>query len=408
MEGTLTGNVRVAVFVDAENVCQWLKTGGAESLLEELSSVGTVVVRKAYARWTCPSVVPLQPELNRLGFELAHSFHPVSGKNSADIQLVVDVMQYAMRDDLQWIVLVTGDSDFSPLFRRLRELGKKVVGVGPRSALSETVKSSCARFIYADVEPEGVKPDEASARASAFDDAADVLEKVLKTFDGPANCCMLKPRMQAIDSAFDEKKLGFKSFTDFLKAAGVRLEQHGQVWFASLADVPPLAPPSAGEAAPVVQKEPTSDLSEVYRIALRKCGWRALPTAVFQECLKALKAIEPAVRTEIPDKAVAFCEGRLTRTDLRKALDLLMKAHLLELSDASAGGDKLWNVRALPDADVLKAVDVALLARLVGGQADEGASLKKKHLRPLLLGQYADAALDALLAEAKTIKPMVK
>ena len=56
-----------------------------------------------------------------LGFELIHNYHPVSGKNSTDIQLTIDAMEYAMRlNDVNWFVLATGDSDFSPLFRRLR------------------------------------------------------------------------------------------------------------------------------------------------------------------------------------------------------------------------------------------------------------------------------------------------
>jgi len=165
---------RVAIFVDAENLTQWIKQGGLETLLEDLSSMGSVVVRKAYARWTSSNMAVHQMTLNRHGFELIHTFHPVSGKNSADIQIAVDVMEYAWRDDLACIALATGDSDFSPLFRRLREMGKQVVGVGPRSALSESVKSSCSRFFYTQTETASPVQDEAS-RASAFDDAADLL-----------------------------------------------------------------------------------------------------------------------------------------------------------------------------------------------------------------------------------------
>ena len=75
---------RVAIFVDAENLTQWIKLDGLETLLEELSSIGTVVVRKAYARWTNMNIAAHQGTLNRLGFELIHTFHPVNGKNSAD------------------------------------------------------------------------------------------------------------------------------------------------------------------------------------------------------------------------------------------------------------------------------------------------------------------------------------
>ena len=123
----MSNDNRVASFIDAENLTHWIKQGGLDGFLEELTSVGPVVVRKAYARWTSSNVTAHQSTLNRLGFELIHSFHPVSGKNSADIQITVDVMEYATREDLRCIALATGDSDFSPLFRRLREMGKQVV-----------------------------------------------------------------------------------------------------------------------------------------------------------------------------------------------------------------------------------------------------------------------------------------
>ncbi len=177
----------VGVFIDTENLTQWIKLGGLETLLEELSSIGPVVVRKAYGRWTSPGLAAHQGTLNRLGFELIHTFHPVSGKNSADIQITVDVMEYAWREsDLGCFTLATGDSDFSPLFRRLREMGKQVIGAGPRSTLSESVKSSCSRFFYTKIESATADQDIAT-QASAFDDAADLPESALKTFDGPAN-----------------------------------------------------------------------------------------------------------------------------------------------------------------------------------------------------------------------------
>ncbi len=135
---------RVGIFVDVENLTQWIKQDGLEQLIEELTSMGAIIVRRAYAKWTLPSLTPHQNILNRLGFELIHTFHPISGKNSADIQIVVDVMEYARRDpDLGWIALATDDSDFSPLFRRLREMGRQVIGAGPRSALSESVCLRC-------------------------------------------------------------------------------------------------------------------------------------------------------------------------------------------------------------------------------------------------------------------------
>ena len=81
----MNGQNRVAIFVDVENLTQWIKQDGLEIFLEELSAIGPVVVRKAYARWSNTNVSSHQSILNRLGFEFTHTYHPVSGKNSADI-----------------------------------------------------------------------------------------------------------------------------------------------------------------------------------------------------------------------------------------------------------------------------------------------------------------------------------
>ena len=84
---------KIAVFVDAENLTQWIKNGGPEILLSELSGIGQIIVRRAYGKWTNQNLQSFQGELNRQGFELIHNYHPVSGKNSSDIQLTVDVME---------------------------------------------------------------------------------------------------------------------------------------------------------------------------------------------------------------------------------------------------------------------------------------------------------------------------
>ena len=170
---------KVAIFLDVENLSGWLKAEGGEILLERSTELGQVAVRRAYGDFSIQSVSVRQTELNLLGFEFVHVYHPVKGKNSADIQIVVDVMEYVARiPDLKWFVLATGDSDFSPLFRRLRELGKAVVGVGPRSALSEAVKKSCNRFIYIDNSPQS---DSAASLKTAQlrEDALELLEQVL-------------------------------------------------------------------------------------------------------------------------------------------------------------------------------------------------------------------------------------
>jgi uncharacterized protein (TIGR00288 family) len=226
---------KVAIFLDVENLSGWLKADGGEVLLERANELGRVVVRRAYGDFNVPSVSTRQAELNLLGFEFVHVYHPAKGKNSADIQIVVDVMEYLARiPDLEWVVLATGDSDFSPLFRRLRELGKSVVGVGPRSALSEAVKKSCNRFIYID---EKIKSDNAETSLKIDqlrEDALDLLERVLSRFTEGVNLSVLKNAMLELDSAFDEQNIGFSGFLKFLKSAPeiVTLYQVKKTWYA--------------------------------------------------------------------------------------------------------------------------------------------------------------------------------
>lgn len=390
---------RVALFVDAENLAQWVKQGGLETLLEELIAIGPVVVRKAYARWTSTAMAVHQSTLNRHGFELVHTFHPVSGKNSADIQITVDVMEYARREDLACIALATGDSDFSPLFRRLRELGKQVVGIGPRSALSESVKSSCSRFFYTQSETTSPVQDETSL-AAAFDDAADLLEAALKTFDGPANCAVLKNRMLNIDSAFDERNLGFKSFTAFVKAVdGVGLVQDGNSWLAFFVDSDAAAAPpnktQAAEGAP-----PPVDTTESYRRILRQKKWRSISGPVLVRSYTQMQELGPLARADLLEAVTARCEGEVTSADIRKAVALLFKAGLVSRPGVNEEGEALWQMSAIPAAQMLQAVDRAMLLRLVGGLEQGHAPVQRDHLAPLLLSNPTGSEIDAWLAEA--------
>lgn len=400
---------RVGIFVDVENLTQWVKQDGLEQLIEELTSMGAIIVRRAYAKWTLPSLTPHQNILNRLGFELIHTFHPISGKNSADIQIVVDVMEYAWRDpDLRWIALATGDSDFSPLFRRLREMGRQVIGAGPRSALSESVKSSCSRFIYLEREKSTEKTDDATL-ASAFDDAADLLEKALGTFDEPANCSTLKARMLNIDSAFDEKKLGFKGFNDFVNQVdSVELNQSGKSWLVSFANQR-----SVGVSSQVVNPELCNnltphDLVDQYRSILRNKGWRSLPLPIIEDCYYRLRDLDVMTRSEMAEFAIAGgAATNLTAADVKKVMSMLMKAGVItkvENQHGPDGDESYWKVGSFPIEQVAFAIDRALVSRLLSGLDEFFVPLKKESIVPLLLQRRPQGKLDMLIAEARQLR----
>ena len=393
---------KVAVFLDTENLTHWIKNNGPENLLSELSSIGQIIVRRAYAKWTNQNLQGFQAELNRQGFELIHNFHPVAGKNSSDIQLTVDVMEYALKlTDVNWFVLATGDSDFSPLFRRLREMGKEVIGVGPRSPLSESVKTSCSRFIFTDI---GVTDKPKETIHAQIDDAMDLLEKALNTFDGPALCSALKERMTNIDSAFDEKLLGFKSFTDFLKSSDfivLNFDEKSCTWTAQFGK------PSESQ---VNQRNSSNSQDEsittedLYRRYLRKKGWRLIPREVLTKIYDSISSLEPISKSEIIDNVTSQSIEGITATDVRKAVSILWKSRLFDFSPVMGDENEGFLLKIQQKENFLREIDIAILVRLLAALEEQGESkLDLQVIESILYGKYGDSLKD-IISEAMEIK----
>jgi uncharacterized LabA/DUF88 family protein len=162
---------RIALFLDYENLAISARDhlGGMDfdflPVADALAERGRVVVRKAYADWSffdedrrrlTRSHVELIDMPQRMG---------ASRKNAADIKMVVDALEVAFeRDYISTFVLCTGDSDFTPLVHKLRELNKRVIGVGVEKSTSSMLPPACDEFLYYD-RLEGVEAPRASRRA---------------------------------------------------------------------------------------------------------------------------------------------------------------------------------------------------------------------------------------------------
>jgi hypothetical protein len=384
---------KIAIFIDVENLTQWVKEDGSEKLLSELSSIGQIIVRRAYGNWTNQNLFNFQGSLNRLGFELIHNYHPISGKNSSDIQLTIDVMEYALRlSDVEWFVLATGDSDFSPLFRRLREIGKEVIGVGPRSALSESVKTSCSRYIYTDIEKETIK--------LALDDAIDLTKKALETFEEPASFGALKNVMINIDSAFDEKYLGFKSFSDFLKSMDfIELTQSDdkKTWLASLKVL---------KNSNINSSEKTEEISllvDNYQKILKEKGWVSVPFYYLTNFYNILVKLPALSRNEIADTIISRLDDtKITLSDIKRGLSLYMKAGLFEASqknEENPDSEKIW--RLVKNKNYIEEIDKALIVRLISGY--NGKDLNLDAVEKLLCKKYKREQLKNMVDMAYTL-----
>lgn len=393
---------KVAIFLDVENLSGWLKADGGEALLERANELGRVVVRRAYGDFSIASVSVRQPELNLLGFEFVHVYHPVKGKNSADIQIVVDVMEYLARiPDLEWVVLATGDSDFSPLFRRLRELGKSVVGVGPRSALSEAVKKSCNRFIYIDEKlTNGVS---ASLKTNQLrEDALDLLEHTLEKFPDGASLSALKNKMLEIDSAFDEHNLGFSGFMKFLQSAPevVKLYQTKGIWHAKAEEAEDRSHQviSVTAVSEVTLGKPTVDL---YKRLLRKSNWRSCEPSFLWNALQSLQDRFPNgfTRSEEFEHLIETFGRNHTRGELRSAIHLLYKAGYVVQKSQSQNEEQIL-IAELPVSErvMSKKVDLVLINRLVQLCKLHNIALIPEMITQLLTNSYTKEQLQTLIA----------
>src|SRR5690349_2242012 len=145
----------LAVFCDFENVALGVREAkypsfDIKNVLERLLLKGSIVVRKAYCDWD--RYKEFKAAMHEAAFELIEIPHVrMSGKNSADIRLVVDALDLCYtKPHVDTFVIISGDSDFSPLVAKLRENNKLVIGVGVKNSTSDLLSSACDEFIYYD------------------------------------------------------------------------------------------------------------------------------------------------------------------------------------------------------------------------------------------------------------------
>jgi uncharacterized LabA/DUF88 family protein len=162
----------MAVFCDFENVALGVHDAKYEMfdirlVLEKLLLKGSILVKKAYCDWS--RYRDFKPGMHEAAFELIDIPHVrQSGKNSADIRLVVDALDLCYtKPHVDTFVIVSGDSDFSPLVSKLRENNKTVIGVGVKNSSSDLLVSNCDDFIYYDDLVRGKRKPRAPRKAAA-------------------------------------------------------------------------------------------------------------------------------------------------------------------------------------------------------------------------------------------------
>lgn len=136
---------KIAVLIDADNT----QLSKLEAVLHEVSAYGRIVVKKAYGNWRKDSLKNWEPELKRLAIRAEQQFDYVAGKNTTDIAMVIGAMDLLHNNMYDALVLVSSDSDFTPLAIRLRESGLYIIGAGVTTT-PESFKNACDDFILID------------------------------------------------------------------------------------------------------------------------------------------------------------------------------------------------------------------------------------------------------------------
>ena len=247
--------VSMALFCDFENVALGVRDAKYEKfdikpVLERLLLKGSIVVKKAYCDWD--RYKGFKATMHEANFELIEIPHVrQSGKNSADIRMVVDALDLCyIKSHVDTFVIISGDSDFSPLVSKLRENAKHVIGVGVKQSTSDLLIANCDEFIFYDDlvresqraaarrEPRDAQP---SARRTPEEERrrkeelearkSQAIELAVATFDalvaergdsGKIWASMLKEAIKRRKPDFNESYYGFRAFGNLLEEAQTR------------------------------------------------------------------------------------------------------------------------------------------------------------------------------------------
>jgi uncharacterized protein (TIGR00288 family) len=240
----------MALFCDFENIALGVRDAkyaafDIERVLERLLLKGNIVVKKAYCDWE--RYKDFKPAMHEAGFEMIEIPHVrMSGKNSADIRMVVDALDLCYtKSHVDTFVIISGDSDFSPLVSKLRENNKIVIGVGVKNSTSDLLIGNCDEFIFYDdlvrkaekkhrkkrkAKPKAAEPKQAAA-SDEDERKQEALDLVLQTVEALFEergeeekvwGSMVKQALKRRKPGFNESYHGFRNFGQLLEEAQTR------------------------------------------------------------------------------------------------------------------------------------------------------------------------------------------
>lgn len=222
----------IAVFVDYENLALGVRDTKwgefrIQLVLKRLLEKGRIVYKRAYCDWG--HYRNAVREFHTHGIEMVDIPRgKMSGKNSADIHMVVDAMDLCYsKQHIDYFALLSGDSDFSPLVSKLKENEKRVLGCGVKSSTSDLLISNCDEFIFYDdlirasERPQRQRkkgPKKSAQNQEAIDQVLEIVRSLVRDYD-PLWGSLVKQTMRRVYPGFNESAFGYRSFSDLLNDA---------------------------------------------------------------------------------------------------------------------------------------------------------------------------------------------
>ena len=234
---------KIAILIDADNT----QLQKLDAIMTEVSTRGRIVVKRAYGNWKKRNLNKWENELKRLGIKAEQQFDYVSGKNATDMALVIDAMDLLSSNAFDSFVIVSSDSDFTPLAIRLHESGANIVGIGVQTT-PESFRNACDDFLFLenltnDDTPETPEPAEkAEAKVQKKDgekkqssskkqkvpkDIHSLLRKAYDTYqdnDGFADVSAAGSYIKRAKPDFDTRTYGHSKLSNLLEAFPTRYE----------------------------------------------------------------------------------------------------------------------------------------------------------------------------------------
>lgn len=224
---------KIAVVIDADNT-QLSKIG---AVLREISTHGRIVVKRAYGNWRKEELKNWEPEIKRLAIKAEQQFDYVSGKNATDMALVIDTIELLYSNIYDAFVIVSSDSDYTPLAIKLHESGVYVMGVGEKKT-PESFRNACDEFLFlenistttAEIVPvaetvEAAEPDNANGditdAGTDINEIHDLLRKAFDTYqedDGYVNVAQAGTFIKRAKPDFDCRSFGYTKLPQLLEA----------------------------------------------------------------------------------------------------------------------------------------------------------------------------------------------